>query len=800
MAVRPLLWLRYAELCRERWSALTAPELRDRRQYLVSLERLGFRLRFEAHRAQGPAEVVALFQGGETPMDEAVTVSALFLPAEEALRRFLDPTSTTVNHLAAVGFATLGLFFLRLHEARRELERARAAVPLSIGGWGTRGKSGTERLKAGLFQGLGCEVLVKTTGCEAMFIHCLPGIAANEIFIYRAYDKATIWEQRDLIRLAERLDVDVFLWECMALKPDFVEILERHWMRDDYCTLTNAYPDHENIQGPAGIDIPRVMTRFIPPGGTLLTAEEQMLPILRDAAVEAKAELIQVRWRDHALLPADLLARFPYDEHPRNIALVLALAEKLGVERGIALKEMADWVVPDLGILKTYPEVQWRGRRLVFSNGMSANERTGFLNNWLRCGFHEHHPDDVGEWTVAVVNNRADRVSRSMIFADIAVDDAHVHAQVLIGTNLAGLTGFIAGALERRLAELVLFHADETSLAPEALAGLIEERAARALLGVKLGELGARRLAREAQAMSTGLGVDAAPSPILFEPALSAGVPTLAATREAVRPRLGAALVPWSATLGEAGPDAVSHLLELTSRHAAITSWRSRLAGAIHSGAEAIARHDEEFRALFRELFQATIVPLWDASLTGDQVVDAVARLCPPGFRVRIMGTQNIKGTGLDFAYRWVSVDATARALAQLQELEGAEAVRAAHRLLEVEGSGVLDFALAEPAIRRLAESAAAPHAQELLATANAALARLREKELALAGPKSDAKEEWARPLERLLDVWDGLWRRHRADSVVEELVAGRISHSGAAAVLRDLMKRQKGGWLFKGR
>jgi poly-gamma-glutamate synthase PgsB/CapB len=799
LAVRPLISLRYAELCRERWSALTAAELRDRRSYLRSLERLGFSLRFKPHRPQGPVEIVTLFQGSEPPRESALA-SALVVPAGELLRRFLDPSSTTVNHLAAVGFATLALFYLRLHEARRQLERARMAIPLSVGGWGTRGKSGTERLKAALFQGLGCEVLVKTTGCEAMLIHCLPGIVANEIFIYRTYDKATIWEQRDLLSLAERLQVDVFLWECMALNPGYVEILEQHWMRDDYCTLTNTYPDHENIQGPAGIDIPRVMTRFMPRGRTLFTAEEQMFPILRDAAAQAQTEIVQVRWRDHALLPADVLARFPYEEHPRNIALVLKLAEKLGVDRSMALKEMADWVVPDLGVLKTYPEAPWRGRRLVFSNGMSANERTGFLNNWVRCGLDRHQLDEVGEWIVTVVNNRADRVSRSMVFADIVVEDALAHAQILIGTNLAGLTGFIAESLDRHLAGLALFHADEASLAPEQLAALVEGRAARALLRVKIGELGAVRLAREAQAMATGLGAGTAPGADLFEESLAAGAPTLAASRRAVQSLLEPALAPWASSLGTEGPDAVRHLLELASRHAAIASWRSRLAPAASAGAQSIKRHEEEFRSLLRELALATIVPLWDASLTGDQVVDAIARACPPGFRVRIMGIQNIKGTGLDFAYRWVSLDRTARALARLADRKGAEAVGSARQIVEDEGCGVLDFALAEPAIRRAAEKDGQPYAQELATLADRARERLREKEAALAGGTSRASAGWLRPLERLLDVWDGLWRRRRADFVVEELLAGRVSHSGAAIELRELMKRQKGGWLLKGR
>ena len=37
--------------------------------------------------------------------------------------------------------------------------------------------------------------------------------------------------------------------------------------------------------------------------------------------------------------------------------------------------------------------------------------------------------------------------------------------------------------------------------------------------------------------------------------------------------------------------------------------------------------------------------------------LDAAAP-APPGVRVTVMGTQNIKGTGLDFVYRWLALAA----------------------------------------------------------------------------------------------------------------------------------------------
>ena len=51
------------------------------------------------------------------------------------------------------------------------------------------------------------DVVVKTTGCEAMFIHAMRDLPSQEIFIYRPYDKATIWEQRNLLQLGAALRI-----------------------------------------------------------------------------------------------------------------------------------------------------------------------------------------------------------------------------------------------------------------------------------------------------------------------------------------------------------------------------------------------------------------------------------------------------------------------------------------------------------------------------------------------------------------------------------------------------------------
>src|SRR3546814_17442539 len=71
----------------------------------------------------------------------------------------------------------------------------------------------------------------------------------TEMFLFRPYDKATIWEQFSLLRTSRGLKAQVFLWECMGLNPSYVRVLQQDWMRDDIGTITNTYPDHEDVQG-----------------------------------------------------------------------------------------------------------------------------------------------------------------------------------------------------------------------------------------------------------------------------------------------------------------------------------------------------------------------------------------------------------------------------------------------------------------------------------------------------------------------------------------------------------------------
>jgi len=138
-------------------------------RYVAAMKDLGFSLSLRAHAAHpaAPASV-----------DPAVTrffPAALALPGAQTMEDirdyFFSVYENSLPELALFITLMLLLFFGRHVRASRRIRRVRRSIPFCIGGWGTRGKSGTERLKAALFNALGHTVVSKTTGCEAMFLY-----------------------------------------------------------------------------------------------------------------------------------------------------------------------------------------------------------------------------------------------------------------------------------------------------------------------------------------------------------------------------------------------------------------------------------------------------------------------------------------------------------------------------------------------------------------------------------------------------------------------------------------------------
>ncbi len=749
-------------------------------KYIQELRNLGFKINLRPHDETESTSVE----------DQSVSrffacLLAVGLPSISTSWEFLrdyanyfgSAFENSLVHLLAFAAVALVIFLGKHLLSNIGLAIARRSIPLSIGGWGTRGKSGTERLKAALFGALGHGMVSKTTGCEAMFIQSHAFGDMLEIPLFRPYDKATIWEHRDLIVMASRMGPSVFLWECMGLTPSYVDVLQRQWTCDDLGTITNTFPDHEDLQGPAGYNVATTIAGFVPRRSRLLTTEQQMRPLVAASCESVGTTLRGIGWLESGLLTDDMLDRFPYKEHPDNIALVAAMADELGCGFDFAVKAMADYLVPDLGVLKTYPVSEIRTRKIEFTNGMSANERFGCLGNWKRLEYDKHDPlTEPGTWICGVVNNRADRVPRSRVFASLLVNDVQADRHFLIGTNLKGLQGFISEAWSARIENYKLCDDEQSWDASQALE-MFTQAATSLRQPTSVEHIqGALKVMSETTEVEQDLDQHWANPESVQQLLLAGGVES--------------SLV-----------DAIEkHHQQLLKSHQEFTELAKDIKSSSPTDCPAL---DRRFVELMETWFRRKIVVIEDRDASGEEIITRIVEETPPGFLNRVMGLQNIKGTGMDFIYRFQAWDPCHEACEQLSDSSANVAERGLQTIAAMPVIGQLCEAKVRDAIHKGRRSPTLQRS-EIQSQFDLIESKLAESQ-SDSSTESNQKQrsaimDWIlNATEQYLDINDAVRRRNTADQIYADLVAERISRQRAVLELRKINKRQKGGWLAQG-
>ena len=805
--------------------------------YIRSITDLGFKIRFSPHQYHQTKPInssqntrtsitdtsvtdffnIALTQSAEQTQ-ATLPLATHFLGASQydffvtLFKRFTEYfTSLYENSLGElVVFACFMLILVMVRHAwlNFTFRRSRNSIPFSIGGWGTRGKSGTERLKSALLGVMGHGLVSKTTGCEAMFIHAYPFGPPLEIPFFRPYDKATIWEQRNLVNIAAKLKPSVFLWECMALNPAYVNVLQHQWMQDDIATITNTYPDHEDIQGPAGYDVAQTISGFVPKQSLLVTTEEQMKPYVTHQCQRMGTQLQSAGWLQSGLITDDILNRFPYQEHPDNIALVSQMATNLGIPYEQSVKAMADDLVPDLGVLKTHPIATVRNRKIEFTNGMSANERFGCMGNWKRLRYDAQDPwTDPTTWVICVINNRADRVPRSKVFAKMIVDDLNADRFFLIGTNLNGLKKFIDQAWQTRAASMTLTQSDGSWDTQHALETL--QRSAWQFRQPTSPSRVTAQIQHMIDEVAKSMANDGMTVPEFPIDSITADSDLNRLLRDlGLNTQTTEAIIRHQQWLNRA-------LAEYQNLHQLIqdlghTQKQAQDDAAINESFEAL---DRRYRTLLGTWFSRKFVIVADSEATGEQVIGQLIEEIPPGYTARTMGMQNIKGTGLDFVYRFQAWDVCFEACEATQDRRIAVAEKAIAALVAMPEIGQLCLEKMKSTIQRCRTN---PNLQrtdlqsqlDLLARRVATTGDLSLTNVsALENPTNGQGKTWPQRMqaihrwstqwaEEFLDVNDSIRRREKAELIYKDFVDCRISRQRAVVELRALNKRQKGGWL----
>ncbi|MEQ3514934.1 poly-gamma-glutamate synthase PgsB [Pseudoalteromonas sp. BZB3] len=722
----------------------------EQKKFISTLRELGFEIKFNAY-----GDVL----GASFPVEQSIAklysktaLTPVLLNIWFSFKEYLY--SIYQNSISQLVFFVTGFmayFWGRHIHVSKKIKRNRNAIPVSIGGWGTRGKSGTERLKASLFSSLDLRVIAKTTGCEAMMIYGKSSGEQYEVPLFRPFDKASIWEQSEVLDFARKTKADVFLWECMGLTPRYVRILRR-WMQDNFATITNAYPDHEDILGPTGIDVAKEMSAFIGSNTQVFTAEQSMMPILSDAADAKHTTLIQTHWGDGYQITPDIRALYPYEEHPDNIALVCKMAQYIGIEKDYVYKETAERIVPDIGVLQHFQSAPIGAISQSFVNSMSANERLATIENWKRLELFDLN-DQPHIQTIALINNRNDRIARSKVFAQILAEDLRFDYLVVIGTNVDGFNSYLQHAIDERL-DTLLKNNDVNDL--------------KAFLN-QLNVL------YSAQTWLEKI------NHTLDVPLQTTDITSLETLTAVLNARL----------LNDA-----EHIQKIVTQY---ENWQ--MANSLLE-IDDLSNHSELLKETVQSIVASKIVLVENAYVKPDQLTSHIASLAMKNQHQLIVGMQNIKGAGLNYVYMWQqwqkiyqiceTLKSSATKQSEFRKLLLKLAQQPKFSAIEIDYLNLVieDIAHSEHAQNEFSQ-AEIKYIQEKVTTAKTE-SHLDDDQQ----PKSKFRGFFNQVIESFLDAGAAVKRKKTAQQVYQDIADQRITIEKAISVLATLNRSQKPGWL----
>ena len=258
-------------------------------------------------------------------------------------------------------------------------------IPIRIHVAGTRGKSATVRLIAAGLRTGGYRVVAKATGTSPRVI--LPDGSERPL---RRWGAAAIREQRAFVAAAHRAGADAIVAEAMAIEPEYLNALERFYVRATDLVITNVRPDHVDQLGPAPDAMALAISEAIPSGGRLFLTTEAAIPIVAKRAAASGCKLSTVNC--------------DADPEETNRRLALEVCRRYGVAPDVGEQAMRA-ATKDVGaFLESVLRIG--GRTIRFANAFSCNDVQSLERLW-----HRHQP--AGKPAAFVLNPRSDRPART---------------------------------------------------------------------------------------------------------------------------------------------------------------------------------------------------------------------------------------------------------------------------------------------------------------------------------------------------------------------------------------------------
>lgn len=299
----------------------------------------------------------------------------------------------------------LGLVENAVHHRRRR------KIPIRIHVNGTRGKSTTTRLIAGILRQAGYKTIAKTTGTAAVLIQA----DGTESPLARR-KSPSIAEQIKIVKEAALRGADALVIECMALNPEMQWVAEKRILQSTIGVITNVRQDHQDEMGESEAEVASVLARGIPKSAHLIVGEAQFYEFFRQEAAKIATSAVLADAQD---VSPKRLAEFPYLMFRENIACALEVADLLQIPHSVAWQGMKK-AAPDLGATRIYI-LHRGGTNLFFVNALAANDLTSTLLVWEKWSSQaENSPSIRALPTVGLLHNRADRSYRVKELVQIA--------------------------------------------------------------------------------------------------------------------------------------------------------------------------------------------------------------------------------------------------------------------------------------------------------------------------------------------------------------------------------------------
>ncbi len=328
----------------------------------------------------------------------------------------MDPILTTLSVLFVI-LIIFGLLENYFHK------HALSKIPIRIHINGTRGKSSVTRLIASGLRGGNLRTFAKTTGTTPRIIN----ENGKDVEIHRLRS-ASIGEQVKLIRYFSNKKPDALVIECMAVNPQYQWVSEQCIVQSTLGVITNVRPDHLDEMGTTNKEIAYSLSNTIPFNSKIITAEYSTMGPLKEVSEKRNSIIEQSDVND---IDKSYLNKFPFIEHPENIALALKVCLAIGVSRDDALNGMLD-TIPDPGSLFIW-NIKNNKNRCKFISGFAANDPSSTKMVWNLIN------DRFSNKSCIFLNTRNDRRYRTIQLMELVLNDIKPDLFIVRADNVSSI-------------------------------------------------------------------------------------------------------------------------------------------------------------------------------------------------------------------------------------------------------------------------------------------------------------------------------------------------------------------------